>query len=60
MRALAFIVAASLLISVAPAAAKSIHAEFSEAWAERDDAYAKDFVAQLTAYGENGAMLSFL
>lgn len=47
MRALAIIVAASLLISGAPTAAKSIHAEFSEAWAERDDAYAKDFVAQL-------------
>lgn len=49
MRALVVIVTASLLAAGAPAAAKSVYKEFSEAWAARDESYSKDFVTQLEA-----------
>lgn len=52
MQRLWFLLAVALLAGGAPSAAKSVHKEFSEAWAERDNAYAEDYTRLLQQANE--------
>ncbi|MEQ5787704.1 hypothetical protein J3454_07360 [Erythrobacter sp. NFXS35] len=47
MRTVWAVLAAALLAAGSPADAKSVHKEFSEAWSQRDDAYAEEFTGLL-------------
>lgn len=47
MRKVVILIFALMLFVGAPSDAKSVHKEFSEAWAERDNAYADDFARLL-------------